>query len=128
MGVEDVANMQGTLGRLHPVGKCRKEFICRECKEEFPVGSPCYNQADHRQEGFFPEQTKVCMECGKNQIENGIEVKIKKPTVKKKGIGCGEDTLYPKPDNQGFWKCGEKAPLIGEMLCCKCIIAKGVKA
>ncbi len=69
MTIDAVAENQGQLGSLKPFGKCRKEFICRECKEEFPIGSPGYNQSDYRCEGFFPEQTKVCMKCGSTNLK-----------------------------------------------------------
>ncbi len=128
MNASNIANHQGDFGSLHPVGKVRKEFICRECNKTFQKGSLAYNQADHRQEGFFPVPTKLCIECGEIQIENGIEVKerVKKPK-KKKVEGCGEDTCYPKPHSEEMWKCGESASLIGAMLCNKCVISLAEK-
>lgn len=128
MNASNIANHQGDFGSLHPVRKVRKEFICRECKDTFQKGSPAYNQADHRQEGFFPVQTKLCIDCGKIQIANGIKVKerVKKPK-KKKVEGCGEDTCYPKTGSEEVWKCGESAPLIGFMLCNKCVISLAKK-
>ena len=121
MTIENVAEQQGKLGRLKKVGSVRKEFICRECQETFPIGSPCYNQSDYRQEGFFPEQTKVCMPCGKKLIDQGTEVKekVKKPK-KRKVKCCGVPTIYQKPNSEEFWYCGDVNPIIGVILCEDC--------
>lgn len=73
--ISNVANSQWGYGKLKKVSKVRKAFCCRDCKKEFPNGSPCYNQSDHTGEDFFPVQTKICVGCGQIQIKNGVEVK-----------------------------------------------------
>jgi len=121
MAIEDIAEKQDQLGSLKPVGKVRKEFICRECKEIFPIGSPCYNQNDYRDvKAFFPVPTKVCVECAEKLIADGAEVKKPKPKQKKVKEGCGGLTEYPKTNSNDFWKCGEENTVIGAVLCAKC--------
>jgi len=137
MTVSNVEENQGKLGRLKLVRKVRKPFICRECKKDFPVGSSCYNQSDYTRDGFFPVQTKICLDCGQVQINNGIEVKecLKSKVKKSKDIkpkkkqeqtdfspGCGVDTEYPKSDRSKMWKCGEDTmTMIGCLFCNKCL-------
>lgn len=72
----NVMNNQDNFGKLKFVSKVRKSFICRECQKIFSVGSSCYNQSDYRGDDFFPVQTKICIDCGQIQINNGAEVKI----------------------------------------------------
>lgn len=123
MTVENVKENQGSLGKLKPVGKVRKEFTCSDCSKDFPIGSPCYDQSDYRGGGFFPIKRRLCVGCGQKQIDNGVEIKEKKTKPKKLESnfeGCGEDTRYLKPDRSGMWKCGEKAPIVGIMKCEKC--------
>lgn len=124
MTADNVAENQGSVGRLKPVSRAMKPFTCRECEKEFPKGTPHYNQSDYRGAEFFPVQTKVCEGCAQVQIDNGIEVKektkpVKNPVPEKAG-GCGKDTIYPKPHGPGMWKCGDKVPIVGVMLCEDC--------
>lgn len=77
--ISNVMENQGKFGKLKLVLKVRKPFICRECHKEFLAGNSCYNQSNYRGDDFFPIQTKVCIDCGQVQINNGIEIK----TIKK---------------------------------------------
>lgn len=123
MTIAGVVENQGKLGSLRLIGKPRTPFTCRECEKDFEAGKSCYAQSDSRGPGFFPVQTKVCMECGQKQIDGGAKVKEKKSKKKKvvSNVGCGEDTVYPKPDGSGeMWKCGDKVNMFGVMLCDKC--------
>lgn len=75
MNMEKVSDNQGTLGRLKFVTKVKKQFVCRECQNKIEIGSPCFTQSDYRGQDFFPVQTRLCVNCGKSQIEKGIEIK-----------------------------------------------------
>lgn len=127
MTIENVAENQGTLGRLKPVSRVRNPFKCDECKGEFEVGSPAFSQSDYRGDGFFPVQRRICKSCGDKLISEGTEVKIpvKKP---KKLKGCGKPTDLPKPDRSGdMWNCGDIAPIIGQVFCTECYGLEGFK-
>lgn len=63
------------FGRLHLVKKSRKEFQCRECGKTISIGELSYRQNDYTSSELLPTSTRVCEECGKIQIENGVEVK-----------------------------------------------------
>ncbi len=122
MTISDIEKNQGGFGRLKPVTKVRKPFTCRECKKEFPIGSPCYVQSDYSGEGFFPVQTRICLDCGKIQIDQGVEIKTKKKKEKVSRLsneGCGKDTEYPKPNKKEMWKCGENT-MVGKLFCREC--------
>lgn len=73
--ISNVADNQGTRGKLKKVSKVRKTFFCNDCNKEVPEGSPCYNQSDYTGEDFFPAKLKLCIDCGQIQIKNGVEVK-----------------------------------------------------
>lgn len=122
MTIDNVKENQGKKGSLKPVSRCRNPFTCVYCNHNFPAGVPCYTQNDYSRDGFFPVQTRVCIDCGKEQIANGVPVKEKKVAkkkVEKKLRGCGKETEYPKPEG-GMWKCGEEAPIIGVIKCKSC--------
>lgn len=127
--IDNIEANRGGYGRLKPVSKVRKEFNCRECKEDFPIGVPAYNQSDNTGEGYFPVSTKVCKSCGDKLIKNGAMVKPKKQK-EDFGEGCGKDTEYPKPnDRSQMWKCGEKTSIGSHFLCEQCKTTdKGEKA
>jgi hypothetical protein len=59
-------------GRLHFVKKTRNIFKCRICGNEILIGSSCYTQSIHQKP--FPIQTRVCCDCSKDLIKNGIKV------------------------------------------------------
>lgn len=132
MTMENIVANQGKLGKLKMVGKVRKPFRCDDCMKEFLIGSPCYDQSDYRGEGFFPEKIRICVACGENKINGGVEVKEKKSKAVKKEKakvvevvidpknGCGKDTEYQKTGSSCFWKCGEEANIIGTMKCVEC--------
>ncbi len=124
MSADNVAANDGSVGKLKPVSRAMKPFTCRDCNKEFPIGTAHYNQSDYRGAEFWPVQSKVCMDCGQFQIDNGIEVKEKKKPVKKEtpeqiDDGCGKDTIYPK-NKSGMWKCGEKTSMGIVMFCDDC--------
>lgn len=62
-------------GRLHIVRKTNKIFRCYDCDGDILKGSACYTQRIKTQEQYFPLQLRICSDCGKKQIEKGVEVK-----------------------------------------------------
>ena len=124
MAIENEKEIEKEFGSLKLVKKTRKPFTCRECGDNFPAGESAYNQNDYRKNKTFPKATKVCIDCGKTLIENGTKIKEKEKVGKKEKpieiIGCGKETIYPKPDGKTIWMCGEKAPVIGVVLCEEC--------
>lgn len=119
MSVENVAENQGTFGRLKPVSRGKSDYSCDECKETILKGDPHYTQSDYTGEEFFPRQRRVCKKCGEKLISEGTEIKTPKQKPKKKK-GCGKETDCPKPDRSGMWKCGEEAPIVGILYCKEC--------
>lgn len=75
--ISKIAENQGSYGRLRFVSRTKKVFVCRECKKDLEIGSKCFCQSDYTQDAFFPEQTRLCLDCGKLQMDNGIEIKNK---------------------------------------------------
>jgi hypothetical protein len=59
-------------GRLHLVKKTKKLANCRLCLKEIPIGSTCYNQAQHLVQVHI--QKKVCQDCSNKLIKEGTEV------------------------------------------------------
>lgn len=96
---EDMANIadnQGGLGKLRFISNTKKPCNCRECKVLIPSYSKCFSQSDYRQDGnFFPTQTRLCISCGQEQIEAGVDIKnldlmnkiIKKQKIKELNNG-----------------------------------------
>jgi len=72
---EILKKKESGFGRLHLVKKSRKEFQCRECSQTIRKGSLSYRQNDYTSSELLPTSTRVCEDCGKIQIENGVEVK-----------------------------------------------------
>lgn len=75
--INDVINNQGKLGKLKFVSKTRNEVQCKRCKNIVKIGSRAFSQSDYTNDAFFPEQIKLCLPCGLEEIGKGTEVKNK---------------------------------------------------